>query len=58
MNIWVLLLRELAFTKERGATAAEYALMISGIALALVGATVWLGTKLSDAYGTITSALF
>lgn len=42
---------------ERGATATEYALLISGIALVLVGATVFLGERLSAAFTTLSSII-
>lgn len=43
---------------ENGATAAEYALMISGIAIAVVGATLFLGEKLSDALVRLSSIIY
>ena len=44
-------------SKELGATAAEYALLISGIAVVLVTATIALGTRLEDAYDLLTDIL-
>ena len=43
---------------EQGATATEYALLISGIALTLVAATALLGGKLSDALELMSTAMF
>ena len=58
MSIFSFLIRGLVAEKEQGATVAEYALMISGIAVALVGATLFLGSRLSIAFDTMRSALF
>nr|AGC71610.1 hypothetical protein [uncultured bacterium A1Q1_fos_1053] len=43
---------------EQGATATEYALLISGIAVVLVAATAFLGNKLADALELMSTALF
>ena len=43
---------------EYGATATEYALMISGIALALYAATIFLGGRLAVAFQTLTDTIF
>jgi len=42
---------------ENGATAIEYALMASLIALVLVGALTALGTALSNEFGEVSGAL-
>ena len=44
--------------EELGATAAEYVLMLSGIVLALVAATVLLGSRMSDVFDSLTTTLF
>lgn len=53
----MLMLRALTWmqSRERGATAAEYALMISGIAVALVVATFALGERLSMRLGELAT---
>jgi pilus assembly protein Flp/PilA len=42
---------------ERGATAIEYALMTSLLAVAIVGALTALGTKISSEFGEISGYL-
>ena len=42
---------------EAGATAIEYALIASGIAVAIITAVNSLGTKISTKFGTISTAL-
>jgi pilus assembly protein Flp/PilA len=45
------------FRNETGATAIEYALMASLIALALVGILTALGTSLSSEFSEVSGAL-
>ena len=48
----------IAFLKdESAATAIEYALIASGIALAIVAVTQGLGTKLKTTFTTVSTAL-
>jgi pilus assembly protein Flp/PilA len=42
---------------ERAATAIEYGLIASGIALAIIPAITGIGTKLKTTFSTIESAL-
>jgi pilus assembly protein Flp/PilA len=42
---------------ESGATAIEYGLIASLIAVAIIGALVTLGTSLSGIFGTVSSEL-
>ena len=42
---------------ESGATAIEYGLIASGIALAIVAVTQGLGTKLKTTFTTVSTAL-
>jgi pilus assembly protein Flp/PilA len=44
-------------TRERGATAVEYALMVALIAVAIVAAVTLLGGKLNTAFGNINGHL-
>jgi pilus assembly protein Flp/PilA len=47
----------LAGTDETGATAVEYGLMVSLIAVAIIGTVTILGTTLSTLFGTVTASL-
>jgi pilus assembly protein Flp/PilA len=42
---------------ESGATAIEYALIASGISIAIVAATQSIGTSLNSTFTTVSSAL-
>ena len=42
---------------ERGAAAVEYALLVTLIAIAIIGAVTLLGTTLSDTFDSITGNL-
>jgi pilus assembly protein Flp/PilA len=42
---------------ESGATAIEYGLIAAGIAVAIIVVVQGLGTKLSDTFANITSAI-
>jgi pilus assembly protein Flp/PilA len=42
---------------ESGATAIEYGLIAAGIAVAIITVVQGLGTKLSDTFANITSAI-
>lgn len=42
---------------ETGATAIEYALIASGIALAIIAAVDSVGTQLNVVFGTVSSSL-
>ena len=44
-------------TDESGATAIEYGLIAAGIAVAIITVVQGLGTKLSDTFANITSAI-
>jgi len=44
-------------TRERGATAVEYALMVALIAIAVIGAVTFLGGKISDSFNTTANSL-
>lgn len=46
-----------ADAKDRGATAVEYALMVSLIAVAIVTAVIALGAELNKLFGDITAKL-
>jgi pilus assembly protein Flp/PilA len=43
--------------EQSGATAIEYALIASGIALAIIAAVNALGTQLNTTFSTVSSAL-
>ena len=43
--------------RESGATAVEYGLMVSLIAVAISGTVTILGTTLSGLFGTVTGSL-
>ena len=42
---------------DEGATAVEYGLMVSLIAVAIIAAVTLLGTTLATLFGTVTAAL-
>jgi pilus assembly protein Flp/PilA len=42
---------------ERGATAIEYALIASGIAVAIMAVVLTLGTSVQGMYSTVSTAL-
>ena len=42
---------------ESGATAIEYGLIAAGIAVAIITVVQGLGTKLSDTFANVTSAI-
>ncbi|MFN3889460.1 MAG: Flp family type IVb pilin [Beijerinckiaceae bacterium] len=42
---------------ERGATAIEYGLIASLIAVAIIGAVTTLGTKLTTTFGSVSAKL-
>jgi pilus assembly protein Flp/PilA len=42
---------------ERAATAIEYGLIAGGIAVAIIGVTQGLGTKLKTTFSTVSTAL-
>jgi pilus assembly protein Flp/PilA len=44
-------------SKDRGATAVEYALMVALIAVAIITAVIALGTKLIATFNTIAGAV-
>jgi pilus assembly protein Flp/PilA len=44
-------------SKDRGATAVEYALMVALIAVAIITAVIALGTKLIAVFGDIAAAI-
>lgn len=44
-------------TRERGATAVEYALMVALIAIAVIGAVTFLGSKISSSFNNTGNAL-
>lgn len=47
-----------AFLKdESGATAIEYGLIATGIAIAIIGAVTGVGTQLKATFGSVTTAL-
>jgi len=55
-----LLMKNLVFRflkNETGATAIEYALIASGIALAIIAAVDSVGTQLNVVFGTVSSSL-
>jgi pilus assembly protein Flp/PilA len=43
--------------RESGATAVEYGLMVSLIAVAIIGTVTILGTTLSGLFATVTASL-
>ena len=42
---------------QRGATAIEYALIASGISIAIVGIVVGLGTSVNNMFSSVSTAL-
>ena len=44
-------------TRERGATAVEYGLMVALIAIVIIGAVTLLGTRLNGLFGTVASSV-
>ena len=44
-------------SEERGATAVEYALMVSLIAVVIIGAVTILGTNVSDAFDAVADKI-
>jgi len=42
---------------QRGATAIEYALIASGISVAIVGVVVGLGTNVQNMFNSVSTAL-
>jgi pilus assembly protein Flp/PilA len=42
---------------ERGATAIEYALIASGVSIAIVGTVATLGTNVKGFYSSVSTAL-
>ena len=50
------LLREF-YVDETGATAIEYGLIATGIAIAIITAVKGVGTKLTSTFGTVSSSL-
>ena len=44
-------------SKDRGATAVEYALMVALIAVAIIAAVVALGGKLVTVFGQVATAI-
>jgi pilus assembly protein Flp/PilA len=49
-------LQALWATRERGATAVEYGLMVALIAVVVIGAVTLLGTNLNDKFTTVQNA--
>lgn len=47
----------LAMMSDRGATAVEYGLIVSLIALVIIGAVVLLGTNLNTIFGNVASTI-
>jgi pilus assembly protein Flp/PilA len=43
--------------RDRGATAVEYGLMVSLIAVVIIAAVTLIGTKLNTLFGTVAAAL-
>jgi len=48
---------ELRDSRDRGATAVEYGLMVALIAVVIIGAVTTLGTKLSGLFTTVATAI-
>jgi len=55
LNLYTYLQARLAATDERGAAAVEYALLVSLIAVAIVGSVLLLGKHLDSIFKDITS---
>ncbi len=45
------------FEEESGATAIEYGLIATGIAIAIIAAVNGVGTQLTTAFGSVSTAL-
>jgi pilus assembly protein Flp/PilA len=57
-HIWVTLLREdAARSRDRGATAVEYGLLVALIAVVIVVAVALLGTRLSGIFNRAATSL-
>jgi pilus assembly protein Flp/PilA len=50
-------LQSLWATREQGATAVEYALMIALIAIAVIGAVTWLGSKMNSSFNNTANSI-
>jgi pilus assembly protein Flp/PilA len=50
-------LRTLWATRDRGATAVEYGLMVALIAVVVIGAVTLLGTNLEDKFNSVQNAV-
>ena len=57
MNTLYTRLQVLWATRERGATAVEYGLMVALIAVVIVVAVTALGSKLSGLFTSVTSSI-
>ena len=57
MNSLVSRIQALWATREQGATAVEYGLMVALIAVVIIVAVTALGSKLSGLFTSITSSL-
>jgi pilus assembly protein Flp/PilA len=57
MNTLYTKLQVIWATRERGATAVEYALMVALIAIVIIGAVTLLGTTLSDKFTTVKDSV-
>ncbi len=44
-------------TKDRGATAVEYGLMVALIAVVIIAAVTLLGTNLRDKFGSVANSI-
>jgi pilus assembly protein Flp/PilA len=44
-------------TRDRGATAVEYGLMVALIAVAIIGAVTLLGGKISDMFNSVATSV-
>ncbi|MEO3936003.1 Flp family type IVb pilin [Dermatophilaceae bacterium Soc4.6] len=44
-------------TRDRGATAVEYGLMVAGIAVVIIGLVFGLGKTLGNFFGTVNTTL-
>lgn len=44
-------------TREQGATAVEYGLMVALIAIVIIGAVTFLGKNLNSLFGTVASSV-
>lgn len=53
----ILLNARFAKAEERGATAVEYGLLVALIAAVIVGIVATLGTKISDAFTSVSDQL-